>query len=143
MASVSTQNPGGCALVFLMQQPGTLWSVVPHPPPANWKVKTGTAVCDEEPLALAQLLGEAWTWLWSLCNDIGGPGVPKALKPALSLLASTSSHGECLFISFGGYSRGSHLKGICSVPGCKRSPEPENWNETPEKSGYIPLGMDP
>lgn len=51
-------------------------------------------------LALPQLLGEAWTWLWSLCSDMG-PTTPKALTPTLSLLASPFSSGECLYFLWG------------------------------------------
>ena len=43
----------------------------------------------------------------------------------------------------GDTAEGSYLKGICSVPGCRRRLGPENWNETHEKSGHTRLGMDP
>lgn len=80
----------------------------------------GTTVCGKARLALPLPPGKPGLGHWSLCSDVVGPATHEVLTSTLSLLSSAFSGGECLFLSFGGYSRGKLFEGICSVPGCKK-----------------------
>lgn len=70
-----------------------------------------------------------------------GPATREVLTPTWSLLASVLSCAECLFTSFGGYSRGKLLEGYLLLVGCRRL-DSENRTET-HNTGDIPLGTDP